>query len=36
MLGEERQNPGDVVGLMQQFLYALNLLNRSMAAFNAS
>ena len=36
MLGEERQNPGDVVGLMQQFLYALNLLNCSMAAFNAS
>lgn len=27
MLGEERQNPGDFVGLMQQFLYALNLLN---------
>lgn len=33
MLGEEKNNPKDVVGHMKQFLYALNLLDCSTAAF---
>ena len=33
MLGKERETPRDVVGQMEQFLYALNLLDCSTSAF---